>query len=274
MPSGYMAVGAYAVRARAGTATLGGGVPPLPEPRLPLEVPLVPLVAKEPLPDVPLVAAHDSAGHAGGNATTTGVVVATTTTSPASGMSSTRSVLWLPETLLIWCWAQRRSARLVEHAISRVPLGYPNLCKVSKLLVQRADHRNRHERRCLGRSRVCADAGEIIRERYHMSKRREPGEKIDPRTGRSRVRFYVWGFGRQDKARRRRIMCGESAESVREACRRQGFTIYRIALAPAPLPDRPSHGPQETGAGSDRTLSHRTVMGVRATSVLSDVFGD
>ena len=93
------------------------------------------------------------------------------------------------------------------------------------------------------------------------------------RTGRSRVRFYVWGFGHEDKARRRRIMWGESAKRVREACRRQGFTIYRIALVP-PLPYRPSHGQEKADAGSDRALSQRTTLGVPATSALSDVPGD
>jgi len=101
------------------------------------------------------------------------------------------------------------------------------------------------------------------------------GEKIDPPAGRHKVGFYVWGFGREDKARRRRIMWGESVESIRDACRRNGFTIYRIELLRPPAPAyRPGSGPEETDAGSDKAVAQRTTAGVRGTSALSDVPGD
>ena len=140
----------------------------------------------------------------------------------------------------------------------------PNMCKVCPLGMRCRDFGNPCR---LKRERISSlKAGD-------MSEVSEQGQKIDLRTGRSMFRFYVWGFGSEDKTRRRRIMWGESAERVRAACRRRGFTIYRIAPAPA-MPHRLMHSREDPHAGSGRALGQETVMSVRGTNALSDVPGD
>jgi hypothetical protein len=65
-----------------------------------------------------------------------------------------------------------------------------------------------------------------------MSSFREQAKMIDPRTGESEFRWYVWGYGPKDKTRRRQIIWGASAASVQQACWRQGFRVIRIDPAP------------------------------------------
>jgi hypothetical protein len=77
------------------------------------------------------------------------------------------------------------------------------------------------------------------------------GGDIDPR-------WYVWGFGPDAKARRRRMMWGPSEQIVRRECWRQGFTIHRIAPAP-PMPYLPIYIPKATDAESDNAEPHKAL---------------